>query len=89
MSFSSNDMVRLRNDLLTNYSVGVLPLRNQSVSLPVNMSFFLIMIHNLCSTGIYGMPRGEKSTHSSFALLACTPTSRVCLVSYGNAPEQA
>ncbi|BFZ12948.1 hypothetical protein BsWGS_15987 [Bradybaena similaris] len=40
-------MVRLRNDLLTNYSVGVLPLRNQSSSLSVNMSFFLIMIHNL------------------------------------------
>ncbi|CAG5131072.1 unnamed protein product, partial [Candidula unifasciata] len=40
-------MVRLRTDLLSNYSVGVLPLRNQSISLSVNMSFFLIMIHNL------------------------------------------
>ncbi|GFR82070.1 hypothetical protein ElyMa_004088300 [Elysia marginata] len=67
-------MVRLRNDLLGNYSVGVMPLRNQSVSLPVKMSFFLIMIHNLspsslppfslgCVTGFYQVQALPRLTY--------------------------
>ncbi|KAH9502940.1 hypothetical protein Btru_072420 [Bulinus truncatus] len=47
LGFTSDEMVKLRNDLLSNYSVGVLPLKDQSKSIAVNMSFFLIMIHNL------------------------------------------
>ena len=49
-SATSDDMIRLRRDILSNYSRGIVPKHNQSQALHVNMSFFLIMIHNLVSS---------------------------------------
>ncbi|XP_070198022.1 neuronal acetylcholine receptor subunit beta-2-like [Littorina saxatilis] len=46
-SATANDMIRLRRDMLSNYSQGIVPKHNQSQALHVNMSFFLIMIHDL------------------------------------------
>ncbi|XP_067652699.1 acetylcholine receptor subunit alpha-L1-like [Haliotis asinina] len=40
-------MVRLRRDLFSNYSRGIVPVHNQSESAQVHMDFFLIMIHEL------------------------------------------
>ncbi|KAK6185906.1 hypothetical protein SNE40_008042 [Patella caerulea] len=40
-------MIRLRKSLFGNYSKEIVPLYNQSVPLQVQMSFFLIMIHDL------------------------------------------
>lgn len=46
---TAQDMVRLRRDLFSNYSRGIVPVHNQSESAQVHMDFFLIMIHELVS----------------------------------------
>ena len=65
---SSDDMVHLHDALFTNYKNNVRPVRNQQHAVHVNISFNIIMIHDLVRLkAIFGKPHDDGLCFDLFA----------------------